>query len=283
MDFFGQRGVLIVVAVLVLLALVLDGLRRIKRNRYEKLQMSSRKLQQSAANYGDDKTESFADSQFPSGGSRVVGIRDDEDLQEVEDILRGPVSFGSSAQARQEQLDLDSSPVESGSQQQNREAAETESQAPSPSTKPQSALQPQNVLVLHLMAATGLMINGQALLDAVLAAGFRFGGRKIFDRHINNDGSGELLFSLANVANPGTFDLNTIAAMSTPGVTLFMDLEGIDDPVSAFDIMIESVDLLVAELNLNVLDESRSSMTKQTIDHYRQRARSVSFKRNQGN
>jgi cell division protein ZipA len=283
MDFFGQRGVLIVVGVLVLLALVLDGLRRIKRNRYENLQMSSRKLQKSAANNSDEKPESYADSQFPSGGSRVVGIRDDDDLQEVEDILRGLGPFGSSAQARQEQLDLDSSVVELDPEQQDIQPKEADTQAQSSSSDSQAAPQPQNVLVLHLMAASGLMINGQALLDAVLAVGFRFGGRKIFDRHINSDGSGEILFSLANVANPGTFDLNTIAELNTPGVTLFMDLEGIEDPVSAFDIMIESVDSLVTELSLNVLDESRSSMTKQTIDHYRQRARSVSFKRNQGN
>jgi cell division protein ZipA len=245
--------------------------------------MSSRKLQKSAANNSDEKPESYADSQFPSGGSRVVGIRDDDDLQEVEDILRGLGPFGSSAQARQEQLDLDSSVVELDPEQQDIQPKEADTQAQSSSSDSQAAPQPQNVLVLHLMAASGLMINGQALLDAVLAVGFRFGGRKIFDRHINSDGSGEILFSLANVANPGTFDLNTIAELNTPGVTLFMDLEGIEDPVSAFDIMIESVDSLVTELSLNVLDESRSSMTKQTIDHYRQRARSVSFKRNQGN
>jgi len=42
------------------------------------------------------------------------------------------------------------------------------------------------------------------------------------------------------------------------------------------------VDELVAKLHLNVMDESRSSMTKQTIDHYRQRASSASVRREQG-
>ena len=41
MDFFGPREILILVAVLALVAVVLDGARRIKRNRYENLQMSS--------------------------------------------------------------------------------------------------------------------------------------------------------------------------------------------------------------------------------------------------
>ena len=61
-----------------------------------------------------------------------------------------------------------------------------------------------------------------------------------------------------------------------------MALDDIDDPVSAFDIMIESVDSMAAVMNLNVLDETRSSMTRQTIDHYRQRARDVSVRRSQG-
>jgi cell division protein ZipA len=52
--------------------------------------------------------------------------------------------------------------------------------------------------------------------------------------------------------------------------------------VAAFGTMIKSVDSLVAQLHLNVLDESRSSMTKQTIDHYRQRALAVSHKRDKG-
>jgi cell division protein ZipA len=45
--------------------------------------------------------------------------------------------------------------------------------------------------------------------------------------------------------------------------------------------MIEAIDSIAASLQLNVMDESRSSMTRQTIDHYRQRARDVSFRRDQ--
>jgi cell division protein ZipA len=61
MDFFGPRGLLLVVGVLVVLALALDGLRRIKRNRYENLHMSSRKLQKSASNNSDD-SDPYLDS-----------------------------------------------------------------------------------------------------------------------------------------------------------------------------------------------------------------------------
>lgn len=285
MDFFGPRGLLLVIGVLVVLALVLDGLRRVKRNRYENLHMSSRKLQKSASQYEDD-SDSLSDSQFPSGGSRVVGIREDDNFDEIDRLLRGA---GASSQARQGQFDLDDSQEEDKAAQEAQRAQleiklaqQSEvSRKISPSDNNRS--QTQDVLAMHLMASKGEMINGQMLLDAVLAVGFRFGGRKIFDRHLNEQGSGDVLFSLANVANPGTFDLNTIADIQTPGVSLFMQLDGLADPVTAFDIMVDTVDRLVAQLHLHVLDETRSSMTKQTIDHYRQRARAAAHRREQGN
>ncbi len=285
MDFFGPRGLLLLIGVLVVLALVLDGLRRVKRNRYENLHMSSRKLQKTASQY-DDGFDGLSDSQFPSGGSRVIGIREDDNFDEIDRLLRGG---GASSQARQGQFDLDDSQQEHSATLEAeraqleiklaRQSAVSKQVPPSDNNSSQT----QDVLAMHLMASKGEMINGQMLLDAVLAVGFRFGGRKIFDRHLNEEGSGEVLFSLANVANPGTFDLNTIADIKTPGVSLFMQLDGLADPVTAFDIMVDTVDRLVAQLHLHVLDEARSSMTKQTIDHYRQRARAAAHRRDQGN
>ena len=273
MDLIGPREVLIAVGLLVFLAIVLDGARRIKHHRYDSLHMSSRKLQKSSI--GDEEDEDiFNNSQFPSGGSRVVGIRDEDDIQQVEENLRRALDnkpdFGLK-QPRQEKFDLGDS-----------SAAEQEVEAqPQQQERPNNQTMQQQILVMHLMAPKGEMLSGQLLQEAALKVGFRFGELKIFQRHLNEDGSGEVLFSMANLVNPGTFDLNTIDAMTTPGVTLFMALDDLEDPVAAFDVMTDSVDTLSAELNLSVLDETRSSMTRQTIDHYRQRARDVSFRRSQ--
>ena len=100
-----------------------------------------------------------------------------------------------------------------------------------------------------------------------------FGGMKIFDRHLSDDGSGAVLFSMANLVNPGTFDLKTMGELEAPGVTLFMALDELADPVDALDIMIEAVDStgwrLAAQCNGRV---AQFNDAKQTIDHYRQRA-----------
>jgi len=39
--------------------------------------------------------------------------------------------------------------------------------------------------------------------------------------------------------------------------------------------MLNTVDRMTQSLPLNIMDETRSSMTRQTIDHYRQRAKKV--------
>lgn len=273
MDFFGPREVLIIVGVLVIVAIVLDGARRIKRNRYENLQMSSRKLQRSSPDLTSEELETLEVSQFPSGRSRVVGIREDNDIAQVEESLRRSSGFGFEREPEQETFDLDNSIYE----RQRAELTE-------PSLKPAKekvADETEEVLVIHLMANKGETVAGQKLLDAILNVGMRYGAMKIFHRHLSDDGSGPVLFSMANLVNPGTFDLNTMSELEVPGVTLFMALDDIEDPVAAFNIMIEAVDSIVADLQLNVMDESRSSMTRQTIDHYRQRAQNVSFRREQ--
>ena len=275
MDYFGPREVLIVVGVLVILAIILDGARRIKRNRYENLQMSSRKLRKSSAqDVTREELDALEASQFPSGRARVIGIRDEGDIQQVEDSLRRSNGFGFDREPEQEVFDLDNSIYE-------RQRAELTQQAQPQKSAEKPNTQPEEVLVIHLMANKGEKVAGQQLLDAVLSAGLRYGAMKIFHRHLSDDGSGPVLFSMANLVNPGTFDLNTMGDLEVPGVTLFMALDDIEDPVDALNIMIEAVDSIVGDLKLNVMDESRSSMTRNTIDHYRQRARDVSVRRDQ--
>ena len=237
--------------------------------------MSSRKLRKSSVqDVTREELDALEASQFPSGRARVIGIRYEGDIQQVEDSLRRSNGFGFDREPEQEVFDLDNSIYE-------RQRAELTEQAQPQKSAEKPNTQPEEVLVIHLMASKGEKVAGQQLLDAVLSAGLRYGAMKIFHRHLSDDGSGPVLFSMANLVNPGTFDLNTMSDLEVPGVTLFMALDDIEDPVDALNIMIEAVDSIVGDLKLNVMDESRSSMTRNTIDHYRQRARDVSVRRDQ--
>ena len=281
MDAFGPREILITIGVLVVVAILLDGARRVKNNRYENIQMSSSKLRRASADTEEGTTKEQAAGEFSLGQSRVVGIRDDEQLRHAEDRLHGSTSFGFEPEPSQAIFDLDNAIFDQPPGEQKREAGPTETLNPReerPSSDGESA---QEVLVMHLMANKGETVTGDNLLNTILGVGFRYGAMKIFHRHLLDDGSGPVLFSMANLLNPGTFDLNTIRQLQIPGVTLFMALDDIEEPVEAFDIMIKAIDVMATALELNVMDESRSSMTAQTIDHYRQRARDVSFRRGQ--
>jgi cell division protein ZipA len=267
MEFFGPREVVIVVGILAFIAIILDGVRRMKRNRYEKLQMSSRSLRKNGDTDRHEDHDGLDESQFPSGGSRIVGSRTKDDVDASQER-----EFNFDRAPKQENFDLDNSIFA---------AAEEEPRASRPkntfSHQGSSDLSdgPQAVLVVHLVADKGTTVGGGQLLDAALEAGLRYGGMKIFHRHLNEDGSGPVLFSMANLVNPGTFDLNTIKSITTPGVTLFMALDDVEDPVTAFELMMESIDILATQGPFNVMDESRSSMTRQTVDHYRQLAKSA--------
>ena len=65
--------------------------------------------------------------------------------------------------------------------------------------------EPEEVLIINVMAHKGEMFNGGDLLDVILKCGMRYGSMDIFHRHSDAKGEGALLFSMANMVKPGTF------------------------------------------------------------------------------
>jgi cell division protein ZipA len=76
-------------------------------------------------------------------------------------------------------------------------------------------------------------------------------------------------FSVVNAVEPGTFSINSMAEMSTPGISLFMRVHELVDPVAVFNEMVDVAHSLAEELGGEVRDESRSAMTHQTVEHCR--------------
>lgn len=93
----------------------------------------------------------------------------------------------------------------------------------------------------------------------------------IFHRHEQDNGEGPIQFSLANMVKPGTFDLDNMANFSTPGVSMFLTLPMATDSIKAFDIMRHTAQTIAEILDGELKDEQRSVMTRQTMEHYRQR------------
>lgn len=131
----------------------------------------------------------------------------------------------------------------------------------------------QEVLVLNVRAAEDAPISGAALLPMLLTLGFKFGDQDIFHRHVNSNGKGPVLFSLANMFKPGVFDIDNLENFTTQGVSLFMILPIEGDPHQVFNMMHNAARKIADEFSAQVLDGRRSVLTKQGLQQYVEKIR----------
>ncbi len=139
--------------------------------------------------------------------------------------------------------------------------------------EPETLPEPQDVLVLHVVAAEGEELSGAELLPSLLSLNFKFGDMSIFHRHEDNAGTGKTLFSLANMVKPGVFNLDDMEQFSTEGVVLFMTLPCYGDPLMNFSIMLNSAHQLADDLGGQLLDGGRVAWNDNNKQNYLQRIR----------
>ncbi|HEB28191.1 MAG TPA: cell division protein ZipA [Porticoccus sp.] len=281
---FGAREMMIALGALVALAIMLDVIRRVRNSRYEKIHMPRRKQPV----FDDDDLDDYG-SELPGGGSRVVSYRDEADVAEVGKTVReraeankpklsiptreSELEFEPEFEPEQPSLNLNE-PADSDDDSDIEELPQV-TMAGRGTREEKLAAKKQipvaSVVVLHLMAREGEYFPGDQLLNSLLNQGLRYGSMKIFHRHTGEDGSGPVMYSVANSINPGTFDLNSMDQLVTPGISLFFAMEDVDDPAVTLGNLLASAKQMAIDLNGELKDESRSALTRQTEDHYRQR------------
>jgi len=129
-------------------------------------------------------------------------------------------------------------------------------------------IQEQELIILNLisMDKTNFDMN-QVLtllknLDAKYVNGF----------FSHRDLSGEEVYRIASGISPGLLEIDT----ETHVLLMALDLYQANDPVKAFEIMLESASNISEKLHASICDSARAPLSMQMIEHLRSKAQEIS-------
>lgn len=229
------------------------------------------------SNAGKDAIDLKAE--LPNGGARVVKVG----------TSQIPVSDPAQARVRQSAAktprDDPAGSTEAASRGAHDEGAQTNerqadaaaaAQAPSSASdaSPLTVQQETLFLVLNVLGD----LSGQPLLESLMDQGFEYGEKSIFHRL---DEAGYPKISLANAVEPGIFDIASMNALTTPGVTIFMCAHECEDAPAVFEELLLAAAHLAEDLGAQLCDDRRSAVTEQTVAHLRQTVQEFQFRRAQ--
>ncbi|PKH07898.1 cell division protein ZipA [Moritella sp. Urea-trap-13] len=122
------------------------------------------------------------------------------------------------------------------------------------------------VFVINIMAREGKSIAGAELLQELSAFGFKFGEMDIFHRHVDAAGKGAVIFSLANMVKPGTFDIDTMEQFESPGVSLFMMFPCAGKASHNYGLMLSAAERIADGVDGLLMDATRHPLTEDAIE-----------------
>lgn len=132
----------------------------------------------------------------------------------------------------------------------------------------------EKLVMLYLAAKSGHLISGSELVLAAEKVGLVYGHHNIYHRLSESAQSNEPVFSMANVIQPGFFDLRQIDTLQTPGVSFFLTLPGPVTAIQAWDTMLPIAERMAHLLDAVLLDSDRNALGRQRILHIKEDLRS---------
>ena len=275
---FGLREWLILIGLLVIAGILFDGWRRVggrSRIRF--------KLERNLKGLADapERDELLGPARVISHGERAepsLGDEFDADVETEPQAARRPEQAGLDLGETDLQADGRAAPrILPEESRETAGAPVVESKAPETSVSEPAPF--EEVLVIIVVARSEAGFPGAAMQQSIMESGLRYGAMDIYHRHESMTGNGDVLFSMANALKPGTFNPDELEYSHVRAVSFFMGLPGPRHPKQALDLMIASARKLAQELGGDLKDESRSVLTAQTIEHYRQRIAEYERKR----
>lgn len=133
--------------------------------------------------------------------------------------------------------------------------------------------QPLEVIVINVHCSGNEPFVGTKLFESMQQNGLIYGEMDIFHRHADLSGTGKVLFSVANMMNPGTLKHDDPAEFTTKGISFFMTMPCFGDPEHNFKLMLKTAQQIADDLGANVLDDARNLITPNRIDAYKEQVK----------
>ena len=223
-------------------------------------------------------------AELPNGGARIVKvgtsqipISDPAQARVRQSAAKTPRDDPAGSTEAASRGAHDESAHDEGANTNERQAdAAGAARAPSSASdaSPLTAQQETLFLVLNVLGD----LSGQPLLESLMDQGFEYGEKSIFHRL---DEAGYPKISLANAVEPGIFDIASMNALTTPGVTIFMCAHECEDAPAVFEELLLAAAHLAEDLGAQLCDDRRSAVTEQTVAHLRQTVQEFQFRRAQ--
>lgn len=277
MDATILRFVLLVAGLIFLGGIYLYETRRRKRESTQARRRLTPKMDHDIR-LPDEASEPEAEPEYATT-SATLPVHEDDDLDPTTELLDGGEAEREVASFRiddepipgidqpaesleSSDLDQDTEPVyESSMEQQDLFAFSAREESP--------ADVPDLIIQINVRAKQGYF-DGPSIEQALQESELKLAKSLGIYQRLTSDGKDKVLYRLASMVEPGVFP-KSMADFTSPGLLLFAQLPGPSDGMMIFTDMLYTAERLAAMLGGDLQDESHSALTKQTIEHLRER------------
>ena len=137
----------------------------------------------------------------------------------------------------------------------------------------------QQALVVQLLvvAKSGSVMAGSELLAAFSELELEFGGMGVFHRYQSLEGADKAeCFHVANMLEPGTFPVDSMAEFSSTGLVLFFQSSDVVGPEQVFEDMLTAARALAELFDASLIDAEMNELIDEKIAEIRSRLQGMS-------
>lgn len=129
------------------------------------------------------------------------------------------------------------------------------------------------LVIVNIGAKKGSAFAGNDIQRIAERAGMQIEEMGMF--HFLDSRTGNSRFTMANRFEPGSFDPASLKTFSTRGLTLFMSIPRVLDPITVFDEMISVAQYIASELSGELRDPDGGNIDESGVDKIRKQVKDI--------